>query len=67
MDPQSRMPTNFDLSKYNDYIEIVRDQIKCAQEASHILQRSYQDLQNIDIPGNFTITYYYVINNVIIT
>ena len=51
MDPQSRMPTNFDLSKYNDYIEIVRDQIKCAQEASHILQRSYQDLQNIDIPG----------------
>jgi len=51
VDPQSRMPTNFDLSKYNDYIEIVRDQIKCAQEASHILQRSYQDLQNIDIPG----------------
>jgi len=51
VDPQSRMPANFDLSKYNDYIEIVRDQIKCAQEASHILQRSYQDLQNIDIPG----------------
>jgi len=51
VDQQTRMPTNFDLSKYNDYIEIVRDQIKCAQEASHILQRSYQDLQNIDIPG----------------
>jgi len=44
-------PTNFELSKYNDYIEIVKDQINCATEASEILQRSYRDLQNIDIPG----------------
>merc|ERR1711935_258877 len=42
---------NFELGRYNEYIEIVKDQISCATEASEILQSSYRNLRKIDVPG----------------
>ena len=44
---------NFELGRYNEYIEIVKDQISCATEASEILQSSYRNLRKIDVPGKF--------------
>ena len=43
--------SNFELSRYNEYIDIVKDQISCATEASEILQSSYRNLRKIDVPG----------------
>ena len=44
---------NFELGRYNEYIEIVKDQISCATEASEILQSSYRNLRKIpeNVPG----------------
>ena len=37
-----------ELNRYNDYIDIIKDQISCANEATQILQKTYNDLQSVD-------------------
>ena len=37
-----------ELSRYNEYIDIIKNQIQCANEATQILQKTYTELQSVD-------------------
>jgi len=43
--PQSN---SVELSRYNEYIDIIKNQIQCANEATQILQKTYTELQSVD-------------------
>ena len=39
---------SMELPRYNEYLDIIKDQINCANEATAILQKTYNELQSVD-------------------